>query len=260
MLTLYHDGNTVCSIKARVALAEKGLEWQSAPVDLKSGAQFQAEFLRLNPEGVVPVLVDGDFVLSESSAIIEYVDQLTPENPLMPQGAQAQAETRMWLIRCIPIHAAINTLSFASVFRARQLAMPREKVMAMFAAMPNPEITAKRIDIFENGMASVYVDGALATLTRTFDWMQGQLEQGAWLGGPSYGLADVALLAYVDRLDNLAFSGLWTQRYCAIGDWLARARARPSYDAATAEYINAAERADMRKAGEATWPDLAAKL
>lgn len=260
MLTLYHDGNTVCSIKARIALAEKGLDWQSAHVDLKSGAQFQADFLRLNPEGVVPVLVDGDFFLSESSAIIEYVDKLSDENPLLPQDPKDQAETRMWLIRCIAIHAAINTLSFASYFRDKQMQMPREKVLGMFAAMPNPEISIKRADIFEKGMASVYVDGAIATLKNTFSWMQGRLAQGPWLGGASYGLADVALLAYVDRLENLSFSGLWSDHHPGIQDWLARARARPSYDAATAEYINAAEYADMRRSGKAVWPDLSAKL
>lgn len=260
MLTLYHSGNTVCSIKARLALAEKALDWHSAPVDLKSGAQYRADFLRLNPEGVVPVLVDGTFVLSESSAIIEYLDQLTAENPLMPQGAQAQAATRMWLIRGIGIHAAINALSFASVFRARQLAMPRDRVLAFLGAIPNPETAAKRIDIFENGIASVHVDGALVTLENTLAWMRTSLERGPWLGGPSYGMADVALLAYVDRLDNLAFSGLWTQRHPGIADWLRRARARPSYDTATAAYIEASERAEMRRAGEAVWPDLSAKL
>ncbi len=261
MITLYHAGNAVCSIKVRIALAEKALDWQSTLMDLKTGEQSKPEFLRLNPEGVVPVLVDDEFVLRESSVIIDYLDQLSPENPLMPKDAKDQAKVRMWLIRCIDIHAAINTMSFASLFRARQLKSGTpEQIEANLSRLPNPQTAAKRLDIYRNGMASIYVAGALKTLENTLTDMNTALHQADWLVGSSFGLSDIALVAYIDRLDLLAFSGLWTNRHPHVADWLDRTRARPSYGAAVAGYIPQAELDEMQTAGEAAWPDLLSRL
>ena len=74
MLTLYHATNSVCSQKARLVLAEKNLPWTSALVDLGKGEQFSPTYLALNPEAVVPTLVDGDLAIRESSLVLEYVD------------------------------------------------------------------------------------------------------------------------------------------------------------------------------------------
>ena len=78
ILELYHNNMSSCAQKARVALAEKNLEWKSHHLDLRAGDQQKPDYLKLNPKGVVPTLIDGDLVIRESNVILEYLNQLFP--------------------------------------------------------------------------------------------------------------------------------------------------------------------------------------
>ena len=80
--------------RVRIALAEKGLACDDEIIDLPGGASRTPEFLRLNPFGQAPVLQDGDLVIAESMAILEYIEETTPEPPLMPRAPAARARVR----------------------------------------------------------------------------------------------------------------------------------------------------------------------
>jgi glutathione S-transferase len=86
------------SIRARWTLQELGVEFEAVSVDLPAGEQRGAEFLALNPAGKVPVLVDGDMVLSESIAIVLYLAEKYREKGLCPDGLRGQAELMRWLL------------------------------------------------------------------------------------------------------------------------------------------------------------------
>lgn len=76
------------------------LEWIGQPYETQAVARNelkQPEFLALNPVGSVPVLADGDLVLTQSAAILEYLAEKYPEAALIPDNIQARAETRRWL-------------------------------------------------------------------------------------------------------------------------------------------------------------------
>ena len=122
--------------------------------------------------------------------------------------------------------------------------------------MPNPSAAAKRRDLMDNGVKSNYVLGDLFTLKRMLDDMQEALEQTKWLAGDSYSLADIALLAYVDRLERLSMSGLWADRAPLVGKWLAAAQARPSYAQSIDPYISKEETAITLKYGAQDWPEM----
>src|ERR1041384_4427471 len=87
------------TLKLRFALAEAGAEYQFVPVDLSKGEQKTAEFLAMNPHGKIPVLLDGDFALPESDAILWYVAEKYPAARLVPTAAEgpkvAQARARV---------------------------------------------------------------------------------------------------------------------------------------------------------------------
>lgn len=82
--------------RARIALELKGLDYESVPVHLvrDGGAQHTAEYRKLNPLGLIPVLTDGDEVITQSVAIVEYLDETHPEPPLLPRSAAGRARVR----------------------------------------------------------------------------------------------------------------------------------------------------------------------
>ena len=81
--------------RVKVVLEEKGLEYETVPVDLRKQEQKAPEYLAMNPYGKVPVLVDGDTVLYESCIINEYLEEKYPDPPLLPADAVSRARIRI---------------------------------------------------------------------------------------------------------------------------------------------------------------------
>jgi maleylpyruvate isomerase len=96
MLTLHTYYRSSAAYRVRIALALKGLPWTPAGVNLVRGGgeQHGEAYRRLNPQGRVPLLVDGDVTLSQSLAIIEYLDEVHPSPPLLPADAAGRARVR----------------------------------------------------------------------------------------------------------------------------------------------------------------------
>jgi len=94
MLKLYYARPSLFARPVWLALLEKNLTFELMPVDL-SGAQFEPEFLALNPFSHVPVLVDGDFRVIESLAILDYLEAKYPNPSLLPEDPTLLAIVRM---------------------------------------------------------------------------------------------------------------------------------------------------------------------
>ena len=95
-VTLYHNAASTCSVKARFALEEKGVSWDSEHVDLMKGEQHDPEYVKLNPNHVVPTLVHDGTALIESSLIIQYVDETFDGPSLVPQDPIAPTPYASW--------------------------------------------------------------------------------------------------------------------------------------------------------------------
>ena len=80
--------------RTRIALNLKGLKYDQAGVDLRQGAQKSAAYLTLNPQGLVPALEVDGLVLAQSPAILEWLEETTPEPPLLPSDAAGRARVR----------------------------------------------------------------------------------------------------------------------------------------------------------------------
>ena len=82
--------------RVRIALGLKGIAWESAVVDLRppASAQYTPQFRALNPFGLIPVLEDGDNILTQSLAIIEYLEETHPDPALLPRAPLARAQVR----------------------------------------------------------------------------------------------------------------------------------------------------------------------
>jgi maleylacetoacetate isomerase len=95
-LRLYTYWRSSAAFRVRIALALKGLEYESVPKHLlrDGGEQRQADYLAVNPQGLVPALADGDFVIPQSFAICEYLEEVHPEPRLLPGSARDRAIVR----------------------------------------------------------------------------------------------------------------------------------------------------------------------
>lgn len=96
MLTLYSYFRSSASFRVRIALELKGLQFETIPVHLlrDGGQQFSAQYKSLNPDSLVPTLLDGDHALVQSMAIVEYLDETHPEPPLLPATPLDRAYVR----------------------------------------------------------------------------------------------------------------------------------------------------------------------
>lgn len=93
---LYTYWRSSSAYRVRIALNLKGIEYQSEFVHLvrDGGEQHQPEYRRINPQGLVPTLVDGEHVVHQSIAIIEYLEETRPDNPLLPGTPEDRARVR----------------------------------------------------------------------------------------------------------------------------------------------------------------------
>jgi maleylacetoacetate isomerase len=82
------------SYRVRIALNWKGIGVDTHPVDVRLGAHHAPGYLALNPQGLVPTLVDGPVVLTQSLAIIEYLEEIRPDPPLLPASPADRARVR----------------------------------------------------------------------------------------------------------------------------------------------------------------------
>ena len=93
-MQLYNYFRSSASFRVRMALALKGLSYDYVPVHLVRGEQLKPPFSDMTPAALVPLLVDGDRQLTQSMAIIEYLDETHPQPPLLPGDAFARARIR----------------------------------------------------------------------------------------------------------------------------------------------------------------------
>ncbi len=236
MLTLYHQGGAVCAQKVRLALAEKGLEWQGVEPDLMDPAT-RREYLKLNPNAVVPTLVVDGKPIIESNVILEYLDEIGPEPPLHPADAYGRALMRIWLSQIdLDVHVSVNALSFAISLRHLFLQMPPERREAMYREMPDAEKRWRRRDLVEKGLDSFLVGIAAKRFQRLFADMERTLAAQEWLAGEGYTLADVAFTPYVHRMKNLGLATMWEGTHPRLQRWYERVQARPSFAEAILKY------------------------
>ena len=117
---------SVCAAKVRTALAAKKLDLNGVHLDLRRGDAQKSEYLKLNPNAVVPTLGNDGRVITELTVICEYVDDQWPDQPLKPGESFGRAQMRLWTKQLDEgLHPAVGTLSFRVAFRHQWLARPQ---------------------------------------------------------------------------------------------------------------------------------------
>ncbi len=260
MLELYHHGTSVCAAKPRIVLAEKNVPWTGRYVDILKNEQFAPDYVKLNPKHVVPTLVHDGHVIRESTIICEYLDEAFPDVPLKPDSALDRVTMRMWTKRLDEeLHAATSVVTFAISHRHAVIANGPE-VVQRYIDQAGPAQRERRKVRLERGVDDPAAHQALRVYDSFLADMETQLAQTPWLAGARFSLAEAGVIPYVNRLDMLQLSGMWTETRPHLTDWWARIKARPTFKPALMQYVPPALGALMREHGEAAWPKVRAVL
>jgi len=226
---LYHSPYSTCSQKVRIALAEKAIAYASREISFAREEQLSPDYLKLNPNGVVPTLVHDGEPVTDSSCILEYLDEVVPQPPLSPATALGRARMRAWLryFEEVPT-AAVRVPSFQDVFLpvVRTFSSERD-----FAAAGDRRPIRKGFYRKMNsgsGFTPDELESSREQLRQTVERIDGALARGPFILGESFSLAECCVAPLVDRMDDLGMHDLWAGR-SRFRDWLARVRSRPSF-------------------------------
>lgn len=249
MIELYHNDMSVCAQKVRLTLAEKNLPWQGHHLNLRAGDQQKPEYLKLNPNALVPTLVDDGAVIIESTMINEYLDDAYRDPPLRPAGAAARARMRLWTKQLDDsVHAATSVISSAIAFRYQKLAAGMEALEQFHRRMPDPVKRERSWENVTKGIESRYFAESIRRFDKLLGDMEAGLAAGRWLAGDEFSLADLGYTPYATRLDHLQLQFLWDHRPHFAG-WYDRVRERRSYGEALEKWFNPAYLPLMQEKG-----------
>jgi glutathione S-transferase len=238
MLTLYHNDMSVCAAKVRTALAEKKLDFDLIHLDLRAGDTQKPEYLKLNPNAVVPTLVHDDHVIIESTIICEYIDDEWPDPALKPIDSFGRARMRLWTKQLDEsLHAAVGSLSFAIAFRHQWLARSTEDRGKWLSGIPQQDRRERLASLLEFGLESPYFAPAAKRYAKLFDDFEAALEHGPWLAGEHFSLAEVGFAPYLVRLRHLGFELLF-ERHPRVANWADRVAQRPSVTSGVERWFN----------------------
>lgn len=261
MLELYHHGSSVCAAKVRMVLAEKGLNWKGHYLDILTGEQFDPDYLKLNPKGVVPTLVDDGEVIRESTLICEYLDEKFPDTPLKPDSPAGKVRMRYWS-KFIDeyVHAMCAVLTFTTSHRHTINRLGPEGVEEYLSKTPNPDLERRKREWLTLGFDGPEVVKAVRTFDTMLKDMDKALAENEWLAGDTFSLADICVIPYVNRLDVFNMLAQWPPQRPRVMDWFARMKARPSFGPAIDEYMPESLTNDFRTNGAKSWPEIEAVL
>ena len=209
MITLY-AANSPNVVKIYLALEELELAYEAKPVDVMAGENFSPEFVRLNPNAKVPVIVDQDgpngksLTIFESGAILIYLAEKSKK--LLPVELTERYQVLEWLM--------VQMSGFGPIFG---------QLCHFHIFAPN---------------VSDYAHSRYSTLThRILDALEMRLGEAEWLGGNSYSIADIATFPWTRPLARIFGPGVEAE-YPKLTQWAARIAASP----ATARALAAAEK------------------
>jgi glutathione S-transferase len=228
-ITLYNAPQSTCSQRVRFVLNAKSLPFDEVKLDLLAGDQLKPEYLKLNPNGVVPTLDHDGNIVIDSSVIIEYLDEVSPQQSFTPKSPVERARMRalMRFIDEMPA-AAVRVPTFNLAFLPRFQAMSEQDFVAMAEAKPLRK--EFMLTMGRKGFPEKDMNAALERLRRTYARMDQSIAEsgGPWLLGRQPTLADVAVMPALVRMADLGLDTMW-QDLPRVQRWFEEIRAHPAF-------------------------------
>jgi glutathione S-transferase len=235
MLELYHAEPVANSMKTLLCLKEKGLEFVSHYVDLLRFEQHQPAFVAINPNGQVPVLVHDGAIITESTVINEYLEDVFPQVRLRPRDPVHVARMRIWSKFVDEYFCpALSMIGWHVMVRKVAQSLSRDQLDEVLARIPLKEQRDKWATIAGESFTPAQLAESQRKIGVSIERLEKLLQQSDWIASPEYSLADVntySMVASVPRLFPECMNDKLTPR-CV--DWLRRMNARPAVQTALA--------------------------
>lgn len=262
MLTLYEYGNSVCCQKVRLTMAIKGLTWEGVEVNLFKSEQYDPQYLKLNPKGVVPTLVHAGRAITESSLICEYLDEMYPVPSLVPSDPYLKAKMRLWSKMVDEgLHEGISEISFSAMFREKMKLMTPEQRETRFKNIGDPKRYDRFKSTYELGAQSPFVIYAVVAYDKALKLLDQTLAgQGPWIMGDHMTLADINLMPYMARLHYLQLLTIWTDELACLKAWWAQVQNLPAFEQSVSQPMKDSEMEDMKHYGALIAPAIRAHI
>jgi glutathione S-transferase len=218
MLHLYHSGYSTCSQKVRLALFEKGLTFGATEMEFWRGDHLTPEYLAINPNGVVPTLVHDGQPIVDSSVIVEYLDEVFPNNKLSPITPVARANMRSWMryLEEVPT-TAIRVPSFNKVFRKLRIDLSDRELED--EANRRPLRKGFYQEMGREGFSDARYEASVAQLQQTITRMDQALTTNRFLCGDDLTLADICVIPTIDRMRDIGLGDMLNDSRCVQRWW-----------------------------------------
>jgi len=230
MLELYHAGRTTCSRKARHCLAEKNLDYVSHYMNLGGFENHTPEYLKLNPNGVVPTLVHDGRVIIESTFINEYIDEVFPAPSLRPSDPGLKADMRVW--GKLADEYGLSAVRIPTWTRTKKANIDKLKdagdLEEVIARIPLKDHRDKYRQIAGGGFSEAEFEDAYAKMDYLFAKAEAALVKGPWLVGEQFTLADINMLPFLTQFGGYRPELLDGNSYPRTKEWHERCLARPA--------------------------------
>jgi len=238
-LHLFHSQMSSCSQKVRTYLGEKGLAWESHPIDIVHNENTSEYFLGINPRGLVPVLIDDGEVHIESNDIILHLEEKHPFPPLLP--ANLGADIAALLRHEDELHLDLRNITFHYLF-VPPISPKSTAVLARYKRLGagtvhglHDEQKAKEIAFWaaykESGVGEEKARQSALRFSHAFETLEKKLSGQAYLLGAAVSVLDIAWFVYANRL---RLAGYPLARHPHLSGWYQRLSARPGWAEQTA--------------------------
>jgi glutathione S-transferase len=232
-IVLYDGAGTPSPRRVKLCLLEKRLPFKIKWLNLGLMDQKSPEYLKISPTGLVPALVHDGKAIYESNVINEYLDAVYPNPPLVPKDPWGQAQMRTWFAFendfAKPFRDAVYE-TFAKD-RVKSTGFSPEKLREEIAKRtPNQSYADTAVHVLTTPRNDALVKDRQLLLLEKMQQMENRLADGrTWLLGDQFTLADIALAPRLDMFPAVGISDLY-QRFPRIGAFMARMKARPSWE------------------------------
>lgn len=246
-LVLYDSPGSPCARRVRITLLEKGLAWDTVVVDLSRMEQKKPEYLRINPNGVVPTLVHDAHAVYESNVITEYLDDVFPEVPLYPKDPWERAQVKLWQSFELSLAKDYRPMMYQRLLgpMVRLTRTLDEALEIARRSTTNPFDLEWERKVWSLTVLTPEEESSLAArLYRRVEVLEAALASSDFLVGDRFTQAEISVFPRL-RMYPFVQLPIAEQRYPRVAAWMARLEQRSSFDAS----LFSAERG-MQKLGD----------